>query len=335
MANAINFNLFMANSITPTQPTSLVEKLGKEIPSKNVRIGENIGDLIGSGAKRSIFTATWNGRTVAVKRYFIDTIPSCLKDEFDTHCKVDNEYIVKFHGICAEPGNFFVVTDLMRMSLYDFQTKYSDINYVCCTAKYRFALGIIRGLKYLHSLDILHRQIYDSNVFFGENGWGKLGNHGLLRLKNEANYHDNASPDMVRSKLRWRAPETFIRNYTATKAIDIFALAMVLWQMESRTKPFDKISDENEDMIINAICANQLPKIEKRWAYAGIIRKCMKFNEEERPSIEEMEQNTINMDKTRLYCVFLKSEGLFSEGAMKDVYPLIFNILGKLLARHI
>jgi serine/threonine protein kinase len=328
----------MAYSITETQPIPLVETLGKEIPSKDVMIQKDVGDRIGSGATNSIYRAVWNGKVVAVKKYSIDTIPSWLKNEFDIHCQVENEYIVKFHGICVEPGNFFVVTDLMQMNLYGFQAKYGDINYVSCTAKYRFALGIIRGLKYLHSLDILHRQICDSNTFYGEDGWGKLGNHGLSKLKVEAEAHShvNASPGEGRSKHRWRAPETFKMGCTATKAIDIFALAMVLWQMESKTKPYPEIPDDRgENMVIRAIMANQLPKIDERWAYAGVIRKCMKFNDKERPAIEEMEQDTMNMDKTRVYCVFLKREGIFSEGAMKDVYPLIFNILSKLLARHI
>ena len=96
---------------------------------------------------------------------------------------------------------------------------------------------ILRGLKYQHSANVLHRDLKPRNILISSKCEVKICDYGLARLLNynEANKTDNMT-DYVAT--RWyRAPELLLANEGYDAKIDVWSVGCILAEMYLR-KPF-------------------------------------------------------------------------------------------------
>lgn len=96
---------------------------------------------------------------------------------------------------------------------------------------------ILRGLKYQHSANVLHRDLKPRNILISSKCEVKICDYGLARLLlyNEAHKTDNMT-DYVAT--RWyRAPELLLANESYDAKIDVWSVGCILAEMYLR-KPF-------------------------------------------------------------------------------------------------
>lgn len=96
---------------------------------------------------------------------------------------------------------------------------------------------ILRGLKYQHSANVLHRDLKPRNILISSKCEVKICDYGLARLLNynEAQKTDNMT-DYVAT--RWyRAPELLLANEGYDAKIDVWSVGCILAEMYLR-KPF-------------------------------------------------------------------------------------------------
>lgn len=312
----------------------LIELTCKEIKRKDFKICEDKGDEIGSGAMASVFKGRWNHMDVAIKKYSLRSLPNHLRSEFNPHCIANHENIVRFYGVCTDPGKFAVITELLPLNLCAFFANFPKNDRVTSCIKMRIASGVAKALIYLHSMNIRHGHIKETNVFLDKNFCAKLGNHGLSRLKLEASSAANGGGQSA--TVRWRAYETFTREYSKFKevpdyfkAVDVYSLGVILWQLEARTKPFP---NKTEVEVVRSLCNQEKLEIDKTWAYAPIIEKCLNTIPEARPTAQEVLNDLRKLDLTKVYLIFLKNTpSVYSNSAMKDVFPLIANYIERIV----
>ncbi|MBL8879527.1 MAG: serine/threonine protein kinase [Phycisphaerales bacterium] len=95
-----------------------------------------------------------------------------------------------------------------------------------------FVNGIAKGLSYLHERGIVHRDLKPGNIFY-DDGYVKIGDYGLSKYI-PVSHHSGQT--MSVGTVHYMAPEIGSGQYT--KAIDVYALGVITYEMLTGKLPF-------------------------------------------------------------------------------------------------
>jgi serine/threonine protein kinase len=147
-------------------------------------------------------------------------------------------------------NEIYVVFDLMETDLGTIIKSDQDLS----LDHIRFFMyQILRGMKYVHSAGILHRDLKPRNLLVNSNCDLKICDFGLSRADIPELYEAGAMTDYVST--RWyRAPELLLGSEDYTMSVDMWAIGCIFAELLTR-RPFLPGSDsENQlKLIINMI----------------------------------------------------------------------------------
>lgn len=112
---------------------------------------------------------------------------------------------------------------------------------------------ILRGLKYIHSADILHRDLKPNNILLNTECQVKICDFGLARGIDFESGNPRMSTSYVQT--RWyRAPELLLNTDQVTKAIDVWSVGCILAELLGR-KPLFRGTDylDQIDKILDIV----------------------------------------------------------------------------------
>ncbi len=136
-----------------------------------------------------------------------------------------------------------------------------------------FVEGIGKGLAYLHERGIVHRDLKPGNIFY-DDGYVKIGDYGLSKHISVSAHSGNT---VSVGTVHYMAPEIGSGSYT--KAIDIYALGVILFELLTGRLPFSGSS--MGEILMRHLRENpDLSGI--RAPFAQIIAKCLAKNPDER-----------------------------------------------------
>ncbi|KAG2694082.1 hypothetical protein I3760_08G124600 [Carya illinoinensis] len=207
-----------------------------EIKKMTKGFKENLGE----GGFGTVFKGTLrSGRLVVVKMlsqskaYGQDFI-----NEVATIGRIHHVNIVKLIGFCVHGSKRALIYEFMPnryLNKHIFSSKANIINY---DKTYDIALGVARGIDYLHQgcdMQILHFDIKPHNILLDENLNPKVSDFGLAKL-----YHVEDSIDPLthtRGTLGYMAPEMVYQNIGGISyKADVYSFGMLLMEMASRRK---------------------------------------------------------------------------------------------------
>ncbi len=95
-----------------------------------------------------------------------------------------------------------------------------------------FLSGIAKGLAYLHDRGIVHRDLKPGNIFY-DDGYVKIGDYGLSKHMSVSRH---SGQTVSVGTVHYMAPEIGSGSYS--KAIDVYALGVILYEMITGRLPF-------------------------------------------------------------------------------------------------
>mmetsp|Transcript_47094 Transcript_47094/g.100819 ORF Transcript_47094/g.100819 Transcript_47094/m.100819 type:complete len:404 (-) Transcript_47094:162-1373(-) len=168
----------------------------------------------------------------------------------------------------------YVVTELMETDLASILKSPQPLSDDHCQF---FLYQILRGLKYVHSAAVIHRDLKPRNLLVNSNCDLKICDYGLARVRYEnddTDFHTCPMTEYVCT--RWyRAPEVLCSWTNYGKEIDMWSVGCIFAEMLRRKPIFPGKNTQHQLQLIIQCCGTQDKETLRRIPNA----KCRKFVE--------------------------------------------------------
>ena len=153
------------------------------------------------------------------------------------------------------------------------------------TDVWRIFIQLVKGLKALHDLKILHRDLKSANVFLLSDGTAKLGDLNVSKVvRRGLGYTQTGTP-------YYASPEVW-KDQPYDNKSDIWSLGCVLYEMITLRPPFRA---QNMEGLYNKVIKGQFNRIPDRFSNElyEIVKLLIQINTDSRPSCDEILKNPI------------------------------------------
>ncbi|GBC04282.1 hypothetical protein RclHR1_00560009 [Rhizophagus clarus] len=195
--------------------------------------------------------------------------------------------IIKFYGLASDDNKQYLVTEWAEYgNLREFYVKYKDRFNL--RLKLQMSIDIARGLNFLRSVEILHRDIRAENVIITLNETAKLASFKLSRSLNAV----TLKQDQNLERARYCAPELLERNSNIKYdyKCEVYSFGILLWEIAEEKIPYKNYKDIIE--IVNLVSEkyresfsenSQMPE-----KFKNLALNAVNHDPESRPKITEM-----------------------------------------------
>lgn len=249
--------------------------------------------LIGSGTYGCVYEATnrHTGALCAMKE--VNIIPDDAKSvesmkQLDQEIKFlsqfKHENIVQYYGSETIDDRFYIYLEYVHPGSIN---KYINQHCGAMTESVvrNFTRHILKGLAFLHSQKIMHRDIKGANLLVDVNGVVKLADFGM------AKHLSTAAPNLsLKGTPYWMAPEvvqaTLVKDVGYDLAVDIWSLGCTIIEMFTGKPPWSGL--EGPAAMFKVL--NKDPSVPDNLSPEGkdFLRGCFKRNPSERPTASKL-----------------------------------------------
>ncbi|XP_022930374.1 probable serine/threonine-protein kinase PBL26 [Cucurbita moschata] len=212
--------------------------------------------LLGEGGFGKVFKATLqpSGQVMAVKQ--LDRNGMQGNKDFLGEVKalslLKHPNLVKFNGYCADGDQRILVYEYMpggslEDCLFDIKEDRKPMDWF---ARIKIALGVAKGLEYLHDQTdppIIFRDLKSSNILLDEDFSPKLSDFGLANLSGGGD--KSPLPSRVMGTYGYSAPE-YTRGGQLTAKSDIYSFGVVMLELITGRKAVDTTKPNNEQNLV-------------------------------------------------------------------------------------
>jgi len=238
--------------------------------------------LVSTGSSGEIYLGYYFGTPVAIKKFFH------IEEEKRGH--IEREYmllkgivhpnIVQFLGLCNHSTGIYLVTEYVEHGdLFDLLI-FGEGKTLDWDIRVKIALEIAQACYYMHSKNVIHRDLKSQNVLLGENYKVKLCDLGLATVL-ETKKHMT----MGVGTNEWMAPEIGLQE-TYDNKVDVFSFAIVMTEIIRCKPPAKRAIKEqirfNEEGFLAEVPPGCPPD------FAKLVLDCSKFSPSDRPPFKEI-----------------------------------------------
>ncbi|MEM7678145.1 MAG: serine/threonine-protein kinase, partial [Myxococcota bacterium] len=182
-------------------------------------------------ARRAAIKVVWRHRTG------YEELRRALLDEARAVAGLDHPNIVKM--LDAGGGDYGAYIALEFVDGVDLQRVITILQQRQKRLPMSLAMFIVietlRGLEHAHQasdasgrpLNLVHRDANPSNILVARSGHAVLTDFGIVRMRDR--YQPNTSPDLVKGKFRYLAPE-YITSREVDHRVDVYSMGVVLFE---------------------------------------------------------------------------------------------------------
>eukprot|EP00041_Stephanoeca_diplocostata_P025194 m.654831 g.654831 ORF g.654831 m.654831 type:complete len:1020 (+) comp22692_c0_seq1:441-3500(+) len=212
--------------------------------------------------------------------------------------KIDHPNVVRLVGSCTQFGDpMLMVFEAHTDTLHAFLTGYSQRKEKLTVAEQaKLGRDVARGLDYLHSHDVIHRDIAARNCVVNAEHTVRIGDMGLSKSKYPGDYAEVGGVAAV--PVRWLAPESLQDATVFTKNTDVWSLGVTLWEICSRAqKPYRKLATaEVAEFVIKGGAGDAIKGLDER--LQNTIAQCCTATPTDRPAAGATAQSLTELHET-------------------------------------
>ncbi|ONI08384.1 hypothetical protein PRUPE_5G174600 [Prunus persica] len=212
-----------------------------------------IGCKFASGRHSRIYRGVYKQRDVAIKLISQpeedEGLAVLLEKQFTSEVallfRLHHPNIISFVAACKKPPVFCIITEYLCGGSLRKYLHQQEPHSVPLSLVVKLALDIARGMQYLHSQSILHRDLKSENLLLGEDMSVKVADFGISCLESQC-----GSAKGFTGTYRWMAPE-MIKEKHHTKKVDVYSFGIVLWELLTALTPFDNMTPEQAAFAVS------------------------------------------------------------------------------------
>ncbi|KAL6870645.1 hypothetical protein ACP4OV_014493 [Aristida adscensionis] len=198
------------------------------------RATKNFSEKIGSGGFGFVFKGFLNDSTsIAVKRlHHAYHGEKQFKAEVSSIGIIQHVNLVKLVGFCCEGARRLLVYEHMPNHSLDIHLFHNTATILQWSMRYQIALGIAKGLAYLHENCrdcIIHCDIKPENILLDDSFIPKIADFGMAKFLGR---DFSRVLTTMRGTIGYLAPE-WISGVAITPKVDVYAYGMVLFEIIS------------------------------------------------------------------------------------------------------
>jgi len=200
---------------------------------------------IGQGSAGTTYLGTWSNQKVAIKVASMnETGLEGFRTEVEALQKLHHPNIIRLLGSVyhQNPLTFCLVLEYCNSGdLAKAMSLPTPANFF-----FHVASSVAKGMSYLHTRNIIHRDIKPTNILCeGNISSGnyivKITDFGVAANDEDINGGKTTERTAETGTYRWMAPEV-IRHEIYNKMADVYSFAVLMWQLITREDPFLNLS---------------------------------------------------------------------------------------------
>ncbi|KAG6609222.1 TKL protein kinase [Phytophthora cinnamomi] len=203
-----------------------------------------IQKLVGTGSSCQVYKGTWRGAEVAVKS-FTGIDRSAVEREFANEVEMmqhlgSHPSLVLLFAVCANPLS--IVLEYLPFSLFELINGVPDKTRrippfpTSWTKRVHMMLDIARGLQFLHSFGMIHRDLKSLNLLMTAEGRVKLADFGISRVNDQSDLMTGCC-----GTFQWMAPEVLTSQKYSLSA-DVYSFGVIVWEICEGSAPFKDLA---------------------------------------------------------------------------------------------
>ena len=176
---------------------------------------------------------------------------------------------------------------------------------------WRIFIQLVKGLKALHDLKILHRDLKSANVFLLKDGTAKLGDLNVSKVARRGlGYTQTGTP-------YYASPEVW-KDQPYDNKSDIWSLGCVLYEMITLRPPFRA---QNMEGLYNKVIKGQLNRIPERFSndLFEIVKLLIQVNSDLRPSCDDILKHKIILKRIEYFKSFTGEQENDDKSLLKTI----------------
>ncbi|KAF9023402.1 hypothetical protein BDZ89DRAFT_1069890 [Hymenopellis radicata] len=313
--------------------------------SSNIAINWQQGKFIGAGAFGSVFLALNmdSGSVMAVKEIKCQEVSgmhnlySQIKDELSVMEMLRHPNIVEYYGIEVHRDKVYIFEEFCEGGSLASLLEHGRIEDE--EAVQYYTMQMLEGLIYLHSQNVVHRDIKPDNILLDHNGIIKFVDFGAAKIiaKNQQRNTTRRVPEMTKTGDGFNNHLTGTPSYMSPEvikndrrgrhgAMDIWSLGCVVLECATGKKPWSNLDNEWAIMYHIGVATQHPPLPDKdQLCLMGIdfIKDCLTIDAMKRPTATELMEHVWMLDLREKFKRYEEEEQLlppsepkFGEGAI-------------------
>ena len=258
----------------PSQLTLKKSEVPVKVPAYKIKELRQLGvgqfgevmlaETVGLSRRDLKLSKTENVRSIRLKVAVKKLHPqaqSQVRESFDKEInfmsKLKDDNIVRLLAVCQEEPPFIVMEYMENGDLHQFlqdfepSTTENDLqpNQLPVSILLYMAVQVASGMRYLASLNCVHRDLATRNCLVGQNFVVKISDFGMSRSLYESSYYRVKGRAML--PIRWMASESFYGRFS--EKTDVWSYGVTMWEIFTLAKhqPYEDIDDQ--EVIQDAI----------------------------------------------------------------------------------